>query len=211
MSHPATKSAERAVTMFVASYLAIASVLSWRAQNWEFVFYVLVVLILAFFIKAVHSKVQFSTGVLWTLAIWGLLHMLGGLMPIPVTWPHNGDNAVLYSLWLIPDFFKYDHLVHMYGFGICTWVNWQVLRPIVIGTQQYLSEIVLAVLASNGLGAFNEIIEFFAVLIIPNTNVGGYINTAWDLVANLAGSIIAALLIWYGRPISVAPAPRVKL
>lgn len=132
-------------------------------------------------------------------------------MPIPVTWPHNGDNAVLYSLWLIPDFFKYDHLVHMYGFGICTWVNWQVLRPIVIGTQQYLSEIVLAVLASNGLGAFNEIIEFFAVLIIPNTNVGGYINTAWDLVANLAGSIIAALLIWYGRPISVAPAPRVKL
>jgi hypothetical protein len=200
MSHPATKSAERAVTMFVASYLAIASVLSWRAQNWEFVFYVLVVLILAFFIKAVHSKVQFSTGVLWTLAIWGLLHMLGGLMPIPVTWPHNGDNAVLYSLWLIPDFFKYDHLVHMYGFGICTWVNWQVLRPIVIGTQQYLSEIVLAVLASNGLGAFNEIIEFVAVIVISETNVGGYTNTLWDLVANLAGSIIAAFVIWYGKP-----------
>ena len=46
-----------------------------------------------------------------------------------------------------------------------------------------------------GLGALNEIIEFFAVLNLSNTNVGGYFNTGWDLVANLVGCLIASLII----------------
>jgi hypothetical protein len=33
------------------------------------------------------------------------------------------------------------------------------------------------------------------VLTIPNTNVGGYENTAWDMVSNLVGSTIAAVVI----------------
>jgi hypothetical protein len=44
----------------------------------------------------------------------------------------------------------------------------------------------------------NEVIEFIAVLTFPNTNVGGYENTGWDLVANLVGTIIAALVIRFG-------------
>jgi len=211
MSNPASTSAERAVSLFVFSYLVIASVLSWNRGNWEFVFYVIVVLLLALFIKSVHNKVRFSTGVLWTLAAWGLIHMLGGLVTIPASWPHDGDSTVLYSLWLIPYLFKYDHLVHMYGFAICTWVIWQVIYPLIHRNKEHPSEIVVAVLAANGLGAFNEIIEFFAVLIIPYTNVGGYINTGWDLVSNLAGSITAALIIWYGKPISVPLALAKKL
>ena len=203
MSSPASKSAERAVSLFVFSYLAIASLLSWNRGNWEFVFYVIVVVLLALFVKGVHRRVQFSTGVLWTLAVWGLIHMLGGLVSIPASWPHDGDSTVLYSLWLIPNLFKYDHLVHMYGFAICTWVIWQVLCPLINGNKEHTSEIVLAVLASNGLGAFNEIIEFIAVLIIPHTNVGGYINTGWDLVFNLIGSCIAALIIWFGKPMNI--------
>ena len=46
------------------------------------------------------------------------------------------------------------------------------------------------------LGALNEVVEFVAVLLIPNTNVGGYINTSWDLVANLVGCGVAASLIY---------------
>lgn len=46
-----------------------------------------------------------------------------------------------------------------------------------------------------GFGAANEIVEFIAVLTIPNTNVGGYENTGWDLVSNFAGSVIAATII----------------
>ncbi|MDP7069685.1 MAG: hypothetical protein QF815_04090, partial [Candidatus Peribacteraceae bacterium] len=84
---------------------------------------------------------------------------------------------------------------------VCTWVSWQVLCPLINGEKEHPSEIVLAVLASNGLGAFNELIEFVVVLVIPSTNVGGYLNTGWDLVANLAGSVIAAFIIWYGKPV----------
>lgn len=201
MSNSASKSAERIVILFTMSYVLLASFYYIQQRNWEFILYVFVVMVAGLLIKKIHSKVHFSTGILWCLSIWGLMHMLGGLIQIPISWPHNGDSTVLYSLWLIPEFFKYDHLVHGYGFGVCTWVCWQVLRPIVIGTHEYISEIVLAVLASNGLGAFNELIEFFAVLIIPSTNVGGYINTGWDLVFNLIGSLIAACIIWFGKPL----------
>ena len=43
----------------------------------------------------------------------------------------------------------------------------------------------LCAAAGSGFGALNEVVEFIAVLTIPETNVGGYENTGWDLVANL--------------------------
>jgi hypothetical protein len=46
-----------------------------------------------------------------------------------------------------------------------------------------------------GFGAANEVVEFLATLALPETNVGGYENTGWDLVANVVGCVIAALLI----------------
>lgn len=199
----ASRSAERAVISFTLLYLLVAAILSWRLQNWEFVLYVLVVLIAGLFMMNIHAKVRFSTGVLWLLSVWGLMHMLGGLLPVPASWPLGAEKQVLYNVWLIPNIFKYDHLVHGYGFGVCTWTCWQVLQPIISGEKEYISEIILAVLASNGLGALNEMIEFFAVIWIPNTNVGGYENTGWDLVFNLIGSLIAAFIIWYGKPIDI--------
>jgi hypothetical protein len=50
-------------------------------------------------------------------------------------------------------------------------------------------------LAGMGVGAINEIVEFVATLVIPDTNVGGYTNTGWDLVADLAGAIVATVLL----------------
>ena len=49
--------------------------------------------------------------------------------------------------------------------------------------------------AGMGFGAFNEIVEFVATLTVPNTNVGGYINTGWDLVANMVGAVGACVWI----------------
>ena len=49
--------------------------------------------------------------------------------------------------------------------------------------------------AGMGFGAFNEIVEFVATLTVPDTNVGGYINTGWDLVANMVGAIMACTWI----------------
>lgn len=194
---------ERSVVSFTLMYLLIATLFSWRLQNWEFIFYVFVVLIMGLFVMNIHRKVQFSTGILWCLSVWGLMHMMGGLIAIPLSWPHEGDHAVLYSLWLIPDYLKYDQIIHGYGFGVGTWACWQALAPIVVSSKEHISEIVLAVLAANGLGAANEIIEFFATLILPSTNVGGYVNTGWDLVFNLLGSLCAAVIIWFGKPIDI--------
>jgi hypothetical protein len=40
------------------------------------------------------------------------------------------------------------------------------------------------------------LVEFAATLLVPETNVGGYLNTGWDLAANLFGTTVAATLIW---------------
>ena len=57
-----------------------------------------------------------------------------------------------------------------------------------------------------GLGAVNEIIEFTAVLAVPDTNVGGYYNTALDLCFNAGGAVIAMVLVSvFGRRVSPRP------
>jgi hypothetical protein len=51
-------------------------------------------------------------------------------------------------------------------------------------------------MAGLGLGAVNEIIEFTATVIMTETGVGGYVNTALDLVADMIGSVGAVVYIW---------------
>jgi hypothetical protein len=111
---------------------------------------------------------------------------------------------VLYSLWLIPDLLKYDHVVHAYGFGVTTVVCWEGLCAILTAQKGRLESFVpvptLGILtlcraASMGFGGLNEVIEFFLTLTLPETNIGGYINTGWDLVSNLVGVTLACGLI----------------
>ena len=75
------------------------------------------------------------------------------------------------------------------------WVLWHLMRrhyPVLDGTWTiYL----YPALAAMGLGAVNEIIEFLAVLSVPETNVGGYVNTALDLVFNAGGAVSAMLIV----------------
>jgi len=50
-----------------------------------------------------------------------------------------------------------------------------------------------------GAGALNEIVEFVATVLVPETNVGGYYNTALDLVFNAAGALVAGLYIFFKK------------
>jgi hypothetical protein len=168
--------------------------------NREFIFYIVVMVVLIGVMSLVHSRVRLTTALLWAFSVWGLAHMAGGLCPLPAGWPYNGDHVVLYSLWLIPERLKYDQIVHAYGFGVTTWLCWHILRnglrqPDGSALRPTFGMLVLCAAAGMGFGALNEVIEFIAVLTLPNTNVGGYENTGWDLVANLVGTIIAALVI----------------
>lgn len=188
------------VIVFNAAYIGLATAFSIARGNREFIFYIVVMLVLIAAMGVVHRRVHLTTPMLWAFSMWGLAHMAGGLCPLPAGWPYNGDQGVLYSWWLIPDLLKYDQIVHAYGFGITTWLCWHILRnalrqPDGSAVRPTFGMLVLCAAGGMGFGALNEVIEFIAVLTIPNTNVGGYENTGWDLVSNLVGSAVAALII----------------
>jgi len=193
------------VATFTGLYLLAATGGAYTRGNREFVFYLVVMVLLVAAVGWLHRQVQLSAGILWGLSIWGALHMAGGLVPVPPSWPIHGDQRVLYSWWLIPDRLKYDQVVHAYGFGITTWACWHALRATLASrlrlppqqVQPSFGLLLLCLAAGMGFGALNEVIEFIAVLTVPNTNVGGYENTGWDLVSNLAGCVIAACTIYF--------------
>ena len=137
-------------------------------------------------VLAFHSRVGLSVGVLWALAAWGLAHMAGGLVPV-------GD-AVLYNAPLWADVVRFDRIVHAFGFGTATVACHQALAP-VMGTHPRAAgrAVALAFLAGLGLGAINETIEFLSTKVLPETNVGGFDNTGWDMVANTLGCAAAAV------------------
>jgi uncharacterized membrane protein YjdF len=181
---------------FTLAYMSAAVYGVIATGNREFVFYLIIMLVLIGLVWSIHRRIQLTMGMLWALSIWGLLHMAGGLVKVPLSWPYEPPNAVLYSLWLIPHYLKYDQLVHAFGFGVTTWICWHGWRAIAGSTlRPTFGVLTLCVAAGMGFGAANEIIEFIAVLSIPNTNVGGYVNTGWDLISNATGAIIAAILI----------------
>lgn len=187
------------VLAFTLVYLVVSGIAAWQGGNSEFVFYIVVMLVLMGVVGLVDRSVRLTRAALWALSLWGLAHMAGGLVEVPSAWPVNGESRVLYNWWLIPDRLKYDQVVHAYGFGVATWVCWQGMRAAILragGEPRPTAGLLLvAAVAGMGLGAANEVVEFFATLLVPETNVGGYINTGWDLVANLVGCVIAAVLI----------------
>jgi hypothetical protein len=184
------------VVIFNAAYIIGAGALALARGNSEFLFYIAIMVILALGVGLIHRRVRFTYAVLWCLSVWGAAHMAGGLVPVPAGWPVNGDMHVLYSLWLIPGMLKYDHVVHAYGFFVATWASYQALCAIGgAAIKPKLGVYVLVICAGMGLGAMNEVVEFIAVLLMPRTNVGGYMNTGWDLVSNLIGCVAAAVAL----------------
>ncbi|HUF63449.1 MAG TPA: DUF2238 domain-containing protein [Verrucomicrobiales bacterium] len=192
------------VLIFTAIYMAAAIAGAIASGNREFIIYIGVMLVLIPSILAVHRKYPLTPPLFWAFSVWGLLHMAGGLLPIPQGWFHQGPHAVLYSWWLVPGYLKYDQVTHAYGFGITSWLCWHVIKsslrsPDGSPVRPTPGILLLCAAAGMGFGAFNEVIEFTATRILPDTNVGDYENTGWDLVSNLVGSVIAALIIRWGK------------
>jgi hypothetical protein len=133
------------------------------------------------------SRRRFSKVVLWGVALWGAMHMAGGMIPI--------DGAsLLYNVQLLP-FLRFDQLVHAVGFGFAGLAFWESVGP------HAGSGALMALMGGLGFGAFNEMIEFLITRFVPDTNIGGFENTGWDLVANTTGATIAALWVqwrWSG-------------
>lgn len=173
-------------------YIAYFTFVALGNANYEFVMYAGVVLVLFGWILYKQEAVQFDRTILWGLTGWGLMHMAGGNLKI------NGE--ILYDLQLIPKYLRYDQLVHGFGFAIATLVCFHLLRPYLRDDlAKWWPLAILVILMGLGLGAVNELVEFVAVLSIPETNVGGYDNTLWDLVFDLIGAVLAVILLTYRR------------
>lgn len=180
---------------FLVAYLLTVGLLLWSAisSNMEFLFYGITVLLLTILLhygdRRFKAKgMDFENWVLWGFDLWIVLHILGGLLQV-------GDG-VLYSYMLVDivgepySILKYDQVVHAYCYFIAALLMWHVVASI-NREGPFMPMAAVTVLAASGVGGINEIIEFLATVFIPDTNVGGYENTAIDIVSNLLGACLA--------------------
>lgn len=184
-------------TIFVLSYITLFLFVAITSGNTEFLFYIGTMIIFITVIVFMDKRVNFSPLVLSGLTLWGFLHLAGGLVPIPNDWTLvDSAKPVLYDLKPHDYFPKYDQIIHALGFGVSLIAAHEALQ---IHLKRTLP-LTLAICATLffiaiGLGALNEMLEFIAVISMANTNVGGYINTGWDLVSNAVGACIGLLIL----------------
>jgi putative membrane protein len=181
--------------LYVAGFLVFGAVAG-RGATLVYAVWMVALLVA---VALLDRRAHFSTGVLTGLSLWGFLHMAGGLLPV-------GDG-VLYGVWLLP-FLRFDQLVHAFGFGVAGLAGREALGAwLPGGAPTGGAGAAVVIMAGLALGAVNEVLEFIATLLIPETNVGGYENTGWDLVANTVGSVAAGVAVGVrtGRS-STAPA-----
>ncbi len=164
-----------------------------KRKNYEFIIYIAVIIFFAFVIYFADKKINYPTYVLWWLAIWAILHMSGGGLYV------NGKK--LYELMIIQivaepyKIFKFDQLVHIIGFFAATLAFYYTLKPLLKPIKRWLALSIILAMAGLGAGALNEVIEFTATVLVPETGVGGYENTSLDLVSDLIGAVIATIYI----------------
>lgn len=173
-------------------FLLIAGGLFLQWRSYEFASYLIFLSCVITVIVVSHRRVRYSNVVLWGLTTWALLHLMGGGIYV------NGQK--LYGLILIPfttSVLRYDQVVHTIGFGVATVLLYEVLQgALTRPTQKWVAISIVTVLAGAGLGAFNEMLEFFITLAVPDSAVGGYLNTSIDLVANFVGALGGLVFIF---------------
>lgn len=173
------------LTIVWMATVSITAALAFAAGSPSTPVYVVQVLVATVVVGWVYRGTRLSTALLWALAVWGAAHLAGGLVPF-------GDG-VLYNARPVSFLPQFDQMVHAFGFGASAISVGQVLRARTVGGPAMA---VVAGLGGLGVGAINEVLEFASTRTLPATNVGGYANTGWDMVANLAGAAAAAL--WLG-------------
>jgi len=158
--------------------------------NYEFLAYVVAITVITIVLFSTLKYTKFSNGIILGITIWALLHMLGGSVLI--------DGDVLYAYKIFPFFdgggefyiLKYDQIVHAFLYGVIGVAFFDLLREVFSIKKHMWLVALIAVLASAGLSSINEIIEFGAVITLPETGVGGYYNTLLDFIFNLGGAIV---------------------
>ncbi|HET7481381.1 MAG TPA: DUF2238 domain-containing protein [Actinomycetota bacterium] len=182
---PIVRDHPRLAVFFFVYYasLLVYGALAGEAQT---AFYALFLAIAATIVTLVYARVRLSTVALWGLALWGLGHMVGGLVQI------GGD--VIYEHSLGHGQLRFDKVVHFFGFGFATLAAFEILCLTIATEAPRRSTAIAAFFIGLGIGAINETVEFLITLLPGDSNVGGFSNTGWDLVANTLGAATFALI-----------------
>jgi hypothetical protein len=125
--------------------------------------------------------------VAYAAAASATVHLAGGLIRV-------GDG-VLYNATPGPELLRYDHVGHFLGIFVGALLVWELLVRDVFAVTRRSSLVALTALAALGLGAVNETVEYVTTLVHSGSQVGGYTNTGWDLVANLLAGMAAGVVI----------------
>ncbi|HIG52294.1 TPA: DUF2238 domain-containing protein [Candidatus Pacearchaeota archaeon] len=161
--------------------------------NYEFIGYAVVIGFLFYFLTITDKLYKYSIFGIWLFAIWVVLHLFGGILYFGGTRLYD---IVLINLLGPPyDILKYDQFVHTYCyFAIAILLYYPLKKYMKVSSKIPL--IVFAILSAIGIGLLNEVIEFGMVIFADAADaVGGYYNTALDLVFNLIGAIIGAVFV----------------
>ena len=162
-------------------------------KDYEFIIYVGVIIFFALVFIISNDKIYYPNGVLWGMAIWAFGHMAGGAIYL--------NSIRLYDIILIPisqnyPILRYDQFVHIIGFGAATVAIFYLLKPMLKNcTEHPIALSIIIICAGLGIGAFNEIAEAIVSALVPQSGVGGYVNTSLDLIADIIGSILAYVII----------------
>lgn len=187
------------VLAFSIIYILIGGLYFLRDLNLEFVIYVGVMVAVFALLFGTLKKTQFPTYILWLISIWGLLHILGGSV--------QTSDGVLFAYRIFPfidlggDFYilKYDQVVHMYLYGVMSLVFLHLIRSTLRSSGPAWIIFFTAIMASMGVSALNEIMEFLIAVTVERNGVGGYENAMLDLIFNFAGAIIAPIVLFFTR------------
>ncbi len=194
------------ILFFILSYLLIFGFLSLIKDNTEFVYYSVVFLACFFVLHGLHKRVRFPMFLLVSIAIYGLLHFIGGLFFF--------RTVRIYDLRFM--ILEYDNIVHTLAAFILTVFGYSILEPglndMIKKNRLYFG--ILLGLFGFGIASFGEIVEFAGVKFLGATGVGDYFNNAWDLVFNFIGVSIGSFLVvrhhWQKDIIKVKDGKRLK-
>jgi len=175
------------ILQFIFLYIIFFGWLSLIKDNTEFFYYSIVALLALVVLFFLHKRVRFPLLLLVSLALWGALHFIGGLVHI--------EGVVIYELTWFG--LGYDNYIHLVSSFIVTIIAYSLLEPglnkKIKGRKIYLG--ILLGLIGFGVAAVGEIVELAGVIFLGNAGVGDYLNNAIDLVFNGLGATLASILI----------------
>ena len=163
---------------FNALLLIGSTAYAYATAELEFGLYAAVILTLGLLAWRILRRYHYPLWMLALLQIAVFAHFAGGFLQLPP------DNHSLYYHEVLG--IRYDKIVHVCNSALIAVVLMSIFRQAKMRLKPMEGFIVIGVV--TGLGAAIEILEYFAVMTIPNTGVGDYVNTVEDLIMNLLGA-----------------------